>query len=230
MEIVEKQNNNLHLILKELIVRKSQRDRQSVSICQLAKAINMPHSMLVKLMHINPTKRVNNPRIDMLIKVVDFFRQDGFDITIDQLIAGCKAHSNTIELAQQDVDILSAPQSIPIYSMTAGLQNTIGTIDVTLSTDSSNAIALLSDEDIKPMFKKGSVFIVNPSLTPENNTLVAAKAETCDKILIRKFYAEEHRNVLKSHDNHIPPIELTSASDYQILGVVIQVNATPQAE
>lgn len=92
-------NSELHTVLKDLIDLKSKRDGKIFTIYQLAKAINMPHSILVKLMHSDPTKRVNNPRIDTLTKIIDFFKSDGFSISIDDLLFGQKEidiHSQSI--------------------------------------------------------------------------------------------------------------------------------------
>lgn len=131
----------------------------------------MPHSMLVKLIHKDPLKRVNNPRIDTLARIVDFFNQDGFDVTIDDLINGFK--TKTIEVATQTVRAFSVTQAIPLYSMALGLEEKIGMTEVKLTQASKNAIALFSDEDIKPIFKRGSIFIIDMELPPEHDTLIA---------------------------------------------------------
>ncbi|QLH41414.1 MAG: hypothetical protein HWD59_00860 [Coxiellaceae bacterium] len=65
-------SSELHLALKELLEKKSKRDGINFTISQLAKAIDMPHSILVKLIHPDPSKRVTNPRIDTLTKIIDF--------------------------------------------------------------------------------------------------------------------------------------------------------------
>lgn len=75
--------NHIHSVLKYYLEQKSQRDQCAFTVFQLAKAMDMPHSILVKLMHEDPTKRVQNPRIDTLVKIVEFFRAEGFFITLD---------------------------------------------------------------------------------------------------------------------------------------------------
>ncbi|MGP3397539.1 hypothetical protein ACTNFI_02275 [Coxiella burnetii] len=203
--------NIIHLTLKELIEHKSRRDRSPFNIYQLAKAIQMPHSMLVKLIHKDPLKRVNNPRIDTLARIVDFFNQDGFDVTIDDLINGFK--TKTIEVATQTVRAFSVTQAIPLYSMALGLEEKIGMTEVKLTQASKNAIALFSDEDIKPIFKRGSIFIIDMELPPEHDTLIAINDKKGNKINIQKI------------DNNIASGKFNGMNnDCQIIGVVIQVN------
>ncbi|OGT35643.1 MAG: hypothetical protein A3F11_06980 [Gammaproteobacteria bacterium RIFCSPHIGHO2_12_FULL_37_14] len=217
-------HNNIHLVLRDLIDRKTKRDQKNFTIYQLAKAINVPHSILVKLMHADPTKRVCNPRIDTLSKIIDFFRNDGFDIAIDDLLSGIKSNP-IIDVPSQSANAFSEIKSIPIYQISAGIKNNIGTIETKLTSSSGNFIALLSDEDIKPMFKKGSIFIVDTLATPENDTLVAVELDDYNRILIRKFYIKKNKKILASYDENILPIELTKKEKYRFIGVVVQVNA-----
>lgn len=216
--------NNIHLVLRDLMDQKTKKDRKNFTIYQLAKAINVPHSILVKLMHADPTKRVCNPRIDTLSKIIDFFRKDGFNIAIDDLISGIKANPE-IYIEAQTLDLDSEIRSIPVYQMSMGIQKSIGTIETKISSTSGNFIALLSDEDIKPIFKKGSFFIIDTLATPENDTLVAVDTNEINKILIRKLYIKKNKKILISYDENIKPIELTKNEKYRFIGVVIQVNA-----
>ena len=78
---------NLNRALRALLDAKTQRDQTPFTVYQLAKAIEMPHSILVKLMHEDPSKRVYNPRIETLMRIVSFFQQDGFAVTLDSLCA-----------------------------------------------------------------------------------------------------------------------------------------------
>lgn len=221
---IQAYNNNIHLVLRDLIDQKTKKDRKNFTIYQLAKAINVPHSILVKLMHTDPSKRVCNPRIDTLSKIIDFFRDDGFNIAIDDLISGIKTNPE-IYIATQTLDSASEIKSIPVYQMSTGIQKSIGAIETKISSTSGNFIALLSDEDIKPMFKKGSFFIIDTLAIPENDTLVAVDINGINKILIRKLYIKKNKKILISYDEKIDPIELTKKEKYRFIGVVIQVNA-----
>jgi hypothetical protein len=220
---VEFAENNIHITIKELIERKSKRDGSPFTIYQLAKALNMPHSMLIRLIHPDLVKRVNNPRIDTLSRIVEFFRADGFNITIDDLLVGFKTRP-AVNIQSQVVDSVKIQKIVPLYSLDTIL-NKIGTVDVNLMENSNNIIALLSDEDIKPIFKRGSIFIIDTELKPKDDTLVAAKIENHDKILLRKFYQIGNKKILKSYNDKTNLITLLPTMQYSILGVVIQIYA-----
>ncbi len=85
--------------------------------------------------------------------------------------------------------------------------------EVKLTQASKNAIALFSDEDIKPIFKRGSIFIIDMELPPEHDTLIAINDKKGNKINIQKI------------DNNIASGKFNGMNnDCQIIGVVIQVN------
>lgn len=223
MEVIT-QCNDIYLVLKNLIDLKSERDNINFTAYQLAKSIGMPHSILIKLMHEDPLKRVNNPRIDTLTKIVDFFRRDGFNVSINDFLNGMNGKI-AVSVEDQDINLSAIKVTIPAYSFASSLAVKIGTVDVMLSSASQNEIAFVSDQDIKPMFKKGSIFIVDTKLQPEDDTLVAVQLDGHRSILIRKFYFSKKFNVLKSFDENEPPIKILPTMNCRILGVVIQVNA-----
>lgn len=206
----------IHLVLKDLIEMKSKRDRSNFSLSQLAKAIDMPHSILSKLTHDNPARRVSNPRVETLTKIVDFFKHDGFDVTVDNLLRGLE-HKAVIPVQEQI--------AVPLYFLDSELNHRIGTVEVDMIADPKNLIALVSDEYIEPMFKKGSVFVVNTQSKPEHGTLVAVLWPGHEKIMIRKFYVDGHKHILKLHDNDYDGLVLMPTVKYKIIGVVTQVNA-----
>lgn len=217
-------DNNIHTVLRDLINQKTKKDRKNFTIYQLAKAINVPHSILVKLMHTDPDKRVCNPRVDTLTKIIDFFRNDGFDIAIDDLLSGIKINKS-IDVESQVLSEDSKIKEIPVYQMGKSLQKNIGTIKTKLSSSNGNYIALLSNEDIKPIFKKGSLFIIDTLAIPENDNLVAVDITGENAILIKKLVINKRKKILISFDQSIEPIELTKKINYRFIGVIIQVNA-----
>lgn len=223
MEATENFTNAIHVALKELIERKSKRDKVHFTIYQLAKAIKMPHSMLSRLIHADPAKRVHNPRIDTLAKIIDFFRGNGFNVTIDDLLGGL-TRNVAIDVNHQDINVFTANRSVAVFSFEVSQPKQIGTINVKLTDNVKHAIAWMVDEEIKPMFKAGSIFIVDPELLPEHEMLVVARLDGYKKILIRKYCMEGRKIILRSFDHHVTPIELMPTMHYS-LEVVVQVNA-----
>lgn len=212
----------IHITLKRLIDEKSKRDNVKFTACQLAHALDMPRSIITKLTHSEKTKRVTNPRIDTLIKIVDFFRSDGFNITLEDLI-GMKPLS--IDIGSQQIDSQSEIASIPIYSFNNKKNESIGTIDIKISKKNKNVFGLYSDRNMEPVFKSGSIFIINPDIPLEHDNLIAMKTSHSQTIEIRKYLFDKNKIVLKSLDNAEKSIILMPTTQCEILGVVIQVNA-----
>lgn len=215
--------NDLHKTLKKLMELKSKRDKSSFTMYQLAKALDMSDSMLVKLMHADPQKRVVNPRIDTLAKIVDFFKKDGFKITIDDLLMGFK--SKVIEVQEQDIEPFTVEKYIPVYSFSSKHKEKLGTINIKLKNHAKNIIALLADEDINSLFKKGSTFIIDTKTQPQNDNLVAVKIEDHPRILVRKLSISASKQTFLPLGNDIDAINVNTKHNYSILGVIIQINA-----
>lgn len=221
---MEEAKNHIYSTLQELIARKSKRDGKPFTIGQLAKALEMPHSMISKILNKDPKKRVNNPRIDTLSKIVNFFKEDGFEITVDDLLNGF-FRTNAIKVDDQETSAFSIVKTLPVYSMDAKLKS-FGVTNIKLTTNhSENAIVLVLDEEIKPIFKKGSVFVIDPSLEPEDGMLVAVKIEGNKNILIRKFRIEGNHKFLYSYEGDCNKIDITAMDACKIIGVVVQANA-----
>jgi transcriptional regulator with XRE-family HTH domain len=195
---------------------KSLRDGKDFSIYQLAKAINIPHSIIVKLLHSDPSKRVSNPRIDTLAKIVDFFKSDGFQVTIDDLILG------NYEIDINSVSIKHTENiAVEIFSLDNIYKN-IGKININLTTKSDGLIALLSDKKIDPFFKAGSVFIIDTTIPIKEDNLVAVRMEEKPIVQIKKLIIN---NKIKHLSDLIGSNLIKfSAVHHHILGVIIQVN------
>lgn len=216
-------NNKIHVTLKTLMQMKSERDSVVFTLYQLAKYLNMPHSILARLTHPQPSKRVKNPRVDTLFKIVEFFKLDGFNITVNDLLIGLEEKSE-IKIRDQQLPTFLTEVELPLYSFSAVDQTQIGNIQIKLANMTGNTIALLSEKAIKPLFKKGSIFIIDTKTNPKDDSLVAVKTENNKNILIRKLYIDKDKKLLKSYDNNTSPVILNPRI-HSIIGVVIHVNA-----
>jgi hypothetical protein len=215
-------NNNIHFSLRRLIELKCQKDNSDFTIYKLAQNLSMPHSVLIKLMHEHPEKRVNNPRIETLDKIVTFFRKDGFNITIDDLLHGIK-NPSYIDVIPQEEN-LEKNVTIPLFDINqANIK--VGTIDVTLESGSTDLVAFSSNNDMGPFFKKGSIFIADKSAKPEHDSLVAVDLGDKNSIQVKKYCIEGHKRVLYSLSESEEPITILPTKIIKIIGVIVQVNA-----
>ena len=207
----------LHITLKKLIMAKSQRDNINFTAYKLAQTLAIPRSIITKLTHVDVNKRVKNPKLETIIKIVDFFQKDGFDITLEELL------NNTLD--DYALKILSTkPTKIAIYSMNKYIN--IGTADIKLiDNNSNNVIGLYTESDLEPFFKIGSVFIINTAIALEDQHLVAIRILDADLVQIRRYCRQNDQDFLQSiavtnHERIKLPQE-----NIEVLGVIIQINA-----
>ena len=212
---------SIHLVLRNLIEEKSKRDQIKFTSAQLANALFMPRSMITKLTHPEESKRVTNPRIDTLLKIVEFFRSDGFNITINDLLG---ITTKLMDVQEQKISVQHVTRKIPLYSINFESNTKVGNVDIKISSHSENIIALYANKDIKPFFKKGSIFIVDKDQKPEDGMLVAVKFNHSSETVIKKFHTEGSKKILKSLDSN-EKIILLSNQKIKIIGIIIQVNA-----
>ncbi len=221
MEIINNFTNSIHIELKRLIELKSKRDQIKFTSSQLANALQMPRSIITKLTHPDSLKRVTNPRIDTLLKIVDFFRADGFNVTIDGLLG---LDTKSINVQDQELPPKNMRQII-LFSFDSDLNKILGEIRIKTHSKAPNIIALLADHDIRPIFKKGSIFIIDREAHPTHDTLVAIKLSSSKRFTIKKYWVNGTKQILKSLDSNESSIAITSNFQHEILGTVIQINA-----
>lgn len=210
----------IHSVLKKLIEAKSNRDNIKFTSYQLANALNMPRSIITKLTHPDPSKRIINPKIETLLKIVQYFKSNGFDITIDDLLG---MNSSSIDIQSQSKWTSREIQTISLYSLN-DLKNRLGSIDVKLPYFVAHPLALYLEENIEPIFKIGSIFFVDQNGNPANNNLIAVKLDSSQKIQIKKYYRKKNKIILSTL-NDKNEIILLPTQVCNILGVVVQINA-----
>ena len=209
-------------MLQYMIEAKSKRDQVKFTSAQLARILGMPRSIIQRLIHPDPAKRVQSPKIETLNKIVDFFRSDGFNVSIEHFIDTKRTVEITSMPLQQHAQ---SSLDIPVYTLSTPLINSIGITSVTLPNPASELFALLAEEDIKPIFKKGSLFIVNPSLAPVNGSLVVAKSISQDSLLIRRYLYRDKQALLQSFDMNENDIHLSTNAYFHLVGVIIHAHA-----
>jgi hypothetical protein len=219
--LTEKFQIAIHLTLKRLIEEKSKRDKVKFTACQLAKALAMPRSIITKLTHYDKTKRVTNPRIDTLMKIIDYFRKDGFDIKVEDLLG---IATKTINVKTQSLIMQNQVVIVPVYSLEAK-KGKLGMIDIKLSGEHKNVIAFYADKGIKPFFKAGSIFIVDSNTALKHDNLIAIKLTYTDDIQIKKYCVHHSKITLRSLDDREKDITLMPTTQSEIIGVVVQINA-----
>ncbi len=211
---------NLHIKLSELISAKSRRDKKKFSIMQLSKALDMPHSILVKLCHPDPEKRVLNPRIKTLQRIIEYFQQDGFNVTIADLIS----HDGDMNFISGSIN--HAPISVPLYKsdIPVSINSCEGMINVTIKKEHNKLIAIRAQEYVQPIFPAGSLFIVDTQAIPIDDNMLAVNDLENNKVIFRKLHQQGRDKIIYSLSTEDKSIDLNRSKSVKIIGVVIQIN------
>lgn len=215
-------NPTFHITLKELINEKSKRDNVKFTACQLANALNMPSSVIAKLTHPVASKRVTNPRIDTLVKIINFFREDGFQVCLEDIIGN---QPISVDIKDQNITHNESQATIPVYSIDYKKNKRIGVIDINLASKSRNVFCIVANEDISPFFKSGSAFVIDPDLPICHGNLIAIKLSPVKNIQIKKYIIKKKKVILESINADQEDIILMPTTQCEMIGVVIQVNA-----
>ncbi|MBS0351493.1 MAG: helix-turn-helix transcriptional regulator, partial [Proteobacteria bacterium] len=150
VETALKAKTNLSDALNELIKMKRLRDNKHFSPAGLAKAIDVDRSLIKRLL----SGEVQNPRIDTLIKIVNFFVEDGFNLRVDDIL---NFPNRLIDVSAQPLH----PETnipLPLYQMRPFSAEKIGDILIPLPNSSPGLIIIIGNQDIEPIFKAGSLF------------------------------------------------------------------------
>ena len=203
--------------ISNLIALKSKRDNVKFTSYKLAKQIGVDRSLLQRLL----TGQIHNPRLDTIIKVIDFFVKDGFPLSLEDVI---QWKSGIVSVPEQPV-MEDVQVNLSLYQM-KHFGERIGNVTVSLPHHSLGRIAVLAEEDIGDFFKAGSVFIVDMMKRPEDNNMVMYRTEP-NKIIPAKFLDSGNMVRLTPCEGkgEIKPVEIsTDKAKDSIIGVVIRIN------
>lgn len=210
--------NDIPKALTQMLELKSTRDNVNFTAYQLAKAINVDRSLIQRLIN----GEVQNPRIDTLMKIADFFIKDGFPVTLDTLL---NWQSKSFDV-QDQVLVEDQPVDIALYHMHNFNGEKIGKTTVNIASKSAGLIGILTAQTVKPFFNAGSLFVVDMLKQPEHDNVVMVRLNQSPQLIIRKYI--EKNNVLleplANDENEKPITYHTNNNQCQIIGVVVHIN------
>lgn len=226
--MTEKNNLGIHYSLRKLIELKSLRDGCDFTAYKLAQETNIPHSILTKLIHLDESKRVINPRVDTLRKIIRFFQNDGFNVTIDSLISGFLP--TFVGIATQTGEGKNTEPNtnihIPLYTENIGISRKLSDYEVD-SNESNASFAIRLDHNHHKLFKKNYILIVSQSEEVEHKNIVLyyTKSEPLKFQLGKVFISNEGVFIGEIDDARMTK-RATSINALFLIGVVIEVIAT----
>lgn len=206
---------NLAMAIQSLLDLKSDRDNVSFTPYKLAKAIKVDRSLIQRIINGD----VENPRIDTLMKIIQFFSNDGFKVTLDDVL---KWEAN-IENVQGQALCEGSPQTLPLYQMENFNGEPIASTTMILPKTSPGTVAVLSSKNIKPIFTPGSVFVVDMLKQPEHENLVMIRLNSDKQILLKKWIIKNNEIFLYDHTDD-SSCSLHEFKNLKTIGVVTRVN------
>ncbi len=211
----------ISIVLNELIDKKSQRDGIKFTSSKLASALDLPRSSISRLIHPDRNKRLTNPTIGTLIKIVEFFKDDGINVSVNDFVG--LNNERVIDVQEQEVGLLKYSITVPVYNLDGMLETEISTIAVNVDDNTNKFVAFVIKEDIKPIFKSGSIFIINESLIPQDDNLIGVKLEDKNQILIGKLHKNNDKMIVSLLVQKYTEKNICLISNYSIIGVVVKI-------
>ena len=165
--------------------------------------------------------KVQNPRIDTLIKITQYFIGEDFSLTVDDLM---QWHTQVIGV-QEQAALIEETNTFPLYHSNEFLGHAFATATLTAPRASLSTVAIYADDNMGPMCPLGSIFIVDMLREPQNGNLIAVRLNKAPGILVRRYFKTEHEPVvLKGPTPDVPAIIMDDKNDVVIVGVVTSTN------
>jgi len=212
--------NSIADTLHRLIKQKSVKDGVTFTPYQLANALNIKRSILHRLMHSDPEQRVTNPRVETLLKIVKFFRKDGFNSSLDDFLG----LSDRVNVREHEISPLKNMLTLPVFSINNPTNHALGSVTLKATSHSNALIALELQEVIPPIFEKGSVLIIDTEAQPCDNNLVAVITDESPAASILRYRVVDQQVTLEPIVTDEQHEQMLMNADHHILGVIIQIN------
>ncbi len=210
----------LSVSLRNLIERKSKRDNRTFTAYQLAKCLAVDRSLILRIL----SGEVPHPRIDTILKILDFFVQDGFKLSLDELVNG-RVESEWVSEQIPEVVQLS---TINVYSMNKRYAQCQRRTSVALPLNAAALQAFVNEESIAPFCPPGTLFIIDKEKSVEAGHLLAIDFLDKEEIIFYKCLTLTPFSLISMDDQVRFCVEDRNIS-VRVLGVVVRIHLPYQA-
>lgn len=197
--------SKLAAIIKSLMREKD------ISVTELARQTQISQPVLHRL----ATGTTCNPQIETLLPIAGFF-----GISIDQLIGNAPL-SNTLTTAHDWVHIpLLTLDQITNWLAQDPLLNLTKFVSTDSPTSKNSYAIQLSDSTMQPRFTPGTLLIIDPEYSPENQDFVMAQMDSQKIATFKQFLIDGESHYLKPLNPDFPIIKMNPND--RILGTMVQ--------
>lgn len=210
-------SSNVAAALKKLIELKSIRDNVPFTASKLAKELKVDRSLIGRILK----GGIQNPRIDTLLKITQYFINEDFNLTVDHLTQW----QTQVIAVQEQAMLIEETNTFPLYHSNEFLGRAFATATLTAPRASPSTVAIYADDNLGPLCLIGSIFIVDMLRRPEDRNLIAVRLNKAAGILVRRYFRNDHGSiVLRGSTPDIPDIIMNDKNDVVIIGVVTSTN------
>lgn len=208
---------NIASAINDLIAMKSKRDNSTFTTYQLAKAININRSVIHRIM----TGQIRSPGIETLTKIIRFFVNDGFQLTLDDLL---NWKNQTVDVQSMEVSLLRQLVTLPLFEMSALAGVPMGKVNIMMHNNCPGMIAMVSKVSQEPIFKAGSIFIVHLNKEPKNENIVAVRYGSEQSVSIMRYEMKgDGKEWLVPFAFQEDAIGYCADSGYILIGTVVHI-------
>lgn len=166
----------------------------------------------IALTTINNLKRgVGNPTLSTLKILSEFFQ-----VTIGQLTESALSNSTT-KTTLMDLPLLDIQD---VQAFLSGDIRSTSTITIEVETNNQLFAVKINNNSLTPLFEKGTIFVVNPTLSPQDGDLVLIKFNN-HPFCFRKVFIEDESYIFCPVSDIIGS-EASKSKNFTICGIVIK--------
>jgi SOS-response transcriptional repressor LexA len=185
---------------------------KGVSEAELARKSNIPQPTLHKIL----SGKTDDPRASTLRALASFF-----EISIDELLTGTASlYQGASTTKTQSIPVISWSECVDAIKFIKKLIPSNWANWTISDCLSQNAYALISKASMEPCFPKGTILIVDTSVTPEDGDMVVVHYPNTQEATIRKLSTDGPTKLLLSINANANPDNLEN--DIKILGVLLK--------
>jgi SOS-response transcriptional repressor LexA len=197
--------SKLAAIIKALMREKD------ISVTELARQTQISQPVLHRL----ATGATYNPQIATLVPIANFFA-----VTLDQLIGNAPLSAASVQRQQwAKVPLLALDEVLAWLEHRASIMPTA--FVATDSGISKNTYAIqLNDSTMQPRFVEGTLLIINPEDTAEDQDFVVVHTSDQKRVTCKQFLSDGETQYLKPLNPDFPIIQMNK--NHRILGRMVQ--------
>ena len=201
--------------LSKLITAKSEYDQEKFTHRKLALALDIPPSVISRITNSDSTAKVDNPRLQTLTKIVDYFISAGFPITLEKMLTKQDIILDIRKSAEPSFHIKT---NIPLYDKDHNLITEDFTTEINSKIKAENIIAIKHPYKLSGKTYQDALFLVDTKSKNHKDTLCLVKEHQQKNV----FIAQNKSTALEQRFINVVDNRIISCPA-SIIGVVIQI-------